>query len=33
MIVGHVKCIRYIVNQVLAERNMASDDDAKRKML
>ena len=33
MIVGDVECIRYIVNQVLAERNMAADEDAKRKML
>jgi hypothetical protein len=33
MTTGDIECITYIVNQVLAERNMAADDDAKPKML
>ena len=33
MTTGDIECIKYIVDQVLAERNMAADDDAKPKML
>jgi len=33
MITGDIECIKYIVNQALAKKNVTADDDAKRKML